>query len=164
MQKPKFLTKSVRDEMQEHCAALRKLADQLQEGPEATVVLQNGVQATLKNCDAQTRNYIFRLADVVLASEHEGQKCLINPAMQIALDKYKNHMKAGIMTKQLIDSFMACVQKIEAPDVNQEDIYQSIIMRLLMELPHDRITDMLTHLAPAIAFDKETFNQRHMYG
>jgi hypothetical protein len=164
LKKPKFLSKSVRDQMQTECVKIRKLANELQDSPDQVAVLQNGVQSVLKECDPQTRTYIYRLVDTVLNAEVEAQKCLINPTIVLALEKYKHHMRTGIMTKQLLDHFMEQVQKLDNPHVTTEDIYQSIIMRLLMELPHDKITDILQHLAPAVAVEKESFNQRHMYG
>lgn len=165
MKKQDRLTKSVRDELQVHCDAIRKLATDMGTGPESVAVLQHGLMSMLSTCDESTRTYIYTMVDNLLNAETEVEReHYIDASTMAGFDKFKSHIRVGVITKKLIDTFLADVKGINSLDVDKSEIYRTVIMRLLMELPSDSINDLLTRIAPQVSQNKVTEASRHMYG
>lgn len=159
------LTKSVRDELQEHCNAIRKLADGMGTAPESVAILQHGLMSMLATCDEATRTYIYGMVDNLLNAEAEVvRKHYIDQTAIAGFDKFKPHIRVGIISKKLIDMFVADLKEIKSVEVDKNEIYRTVIMRLLMELPADSINELLLKLAPTVSQNKTMEASRHMYG
>lgn len=159
------LTKTIRDKLHSHCEEIRTLADSMAASSDSVAVLEYGVQNLLYNCDSPTRAYIYSLVDTLLNAEQDvRRKSYINVAMVLSFQKYKSHIRAGTITKKLTDGFVAEVDKIDAPGIDKADIYRSVIMRLLMEIPSDKIDEFVQRLAPGVSNDKFASSERYMYG
>jgi uncharacterized protein (DUF1786 family) len=165
MKKQDRLTKSVRDELQQHCDIIRKLAADMATGPESVAVLQHGTLSILSLCDAATRAYIFKMVDTLLNAEQSiDRNHYLDANVLQGYEKYKDHIRIGAMTKKLANMFLADLIAMDSLGVDKTEVYRTVIMRLLMELPSESIDEFIQKLAPNLSTKKYTDASRYMYG
>jgi len=159
------LTKAMRDELIALCTKTRKLTAEFKDPAERVQTLNYAAQQLLYDCDKATRTYIYSLVDTLLDSEQSVKReSYLTPSMVIAFNRQKPSIKAGAMTKKIVDNFIRDLSSLKIDPVDKSEIYRVVILRLLMELSADQIDDMLQHIAPNASSAKVTNESRHMYG
>lgn len=163
-QKKSPLTSSDRRKLIKTCSYIAGVAEKVEPDSDGLSLLEACTYNVVSHLDKTTRDKLFATVNIIVdAKQHANQQSLATSEMLDSLIRSRDATYANLVAKYAVDSLLEVTSYKGVKQSYRNKILKAVVARLVVELPHKDIKQIVKHFKSDVLDSSERESTRGMY-